>query len=96
MSKSQIIFYKNRVEIDGISGTFLLQLHMSLNEVTDEVNRIIDMFNEYKITTLFVPISLCTGWKTKLTKDECIILFTDRFLEEQMMQAKNRISWKRI
>lgn len=88
MIKSKIIFYGMKSQTIGLAGTYLFKPEYPPSEVT----RIIGLFNERKIKILLVPITLCAGWRTKLTGKECIVLFTDRFSEAETTQAKARIT----
>lgn len=86
-ARSMIIFYWELQEVRNVDGVYLSPW---LSDVVKE--DILNLFNEKKISTLLVHIRCCTGWRTKLTDKEVVVLFTRAFTEQEMAQARARIS----
>lgn len=83
---SLIIFYQHRADVHGISGVYFLGTH-------DQRLSLLKAFDTKAIQVLFVPISLCTGWRTQLTRSDCLILFAGGPYEpEYVHQALGRVT----
>lgn len=65
---SLIIFYQRREDVQGIPGVFLLGSY-------DQRASLLKAFDTKAIQVLLVPIDLCTGWRTQLTRPDCLVLF---------------------
>lgn len=82
-----LIFYRNHHDVEKLHGEVLRGAH------ADVVAMIMKFNNNKQIPVMWVPQSMCTGWRTTLTADECLILFAGpRWSPEELLQASNRVS----
>lgn len=81
-----IIFYQQRNDIAGMPGVFFLGNH--------EIQlSLLHAFDTRVIRTLFVHISQSSGWRTRLTPSDCVILFAGGpYQPEEVHQALGRLT----
>lgn len=65
---SLIIFYQHHEDVHGIPGVYFEGTH-------DQRLSLLRAFDARAIHILLVHISFCTGWRTQLTRSDCLILF---------------------
>lgn len=84
--RSWLIFYRSAIDVIDIEGTWF-------EGTEDDLVKLIERFDKREIMVLKVPIYKCTGWRTALTKKECIVLFAGaQFLDHEMAQASSRLT----
>lgn len=82
-----LIFYRNHRDTEKLRGEVL-------RGTRADVAAMIMKFNNKQIPVLWVPHTMCIGWRTTLTTDECLVLFAGpRWLPEEMLQAMARLSF---
>jgi hypothetical protein len=83
---SLIIFYQRREDVQGIPGVFFFGSY-------DQRVSLLKAFDTKAIHVLLVPIDLCTGWRTELTRSDCLILFAGGPYEPECVhQALARVT----
>lgn len=83
---SLIIFYQRREDVQGIPGVFFLGNH-------ELRSSLLHAFDTRVIRTLFVHISQSSGWRTRLTPSDCVILFAGGpYQPEEVHQALGRVT----
>ena len=58
-----------------------------------DMKKILHRFERGEIQTLYVPVNLLCGWRTKLTSSQVQLEFLGGFNEHQQLQAAGRLSF---
>ena len=85
MLKSVLFFYSIDPKNLDPNGVYLIGSK-------NRIEKLIDSFDSKKITILYVPRNLVTGWRTILTSKDVEIIFIGSFTLNEQAQAKARLT----
>ena len=83
MKTQKLVFYSKR-DLVPPGATVL---------TAKDLKKILHRFERGEIQTLYVPVNLMTGWRTKLTSSQVQLEFLGEFSADQELQAAARLSF---